>query len=76
MATMSWAGPDVHARSTEAAAVDAATGELTRRRFGGGSEPLVAWLAGLPQPVLACYDAGPTGFGLYLGLTPPDRHPR
>jgi transposase len=65
MATMSWAGLDVHARSTEAAAVDAASGELTRRRFGGGTEPVVAWLAGLPQPVSACYEAGPTGYGLY-----------
>jgi transposase len=65
MATMSWAGLDVHARSTEAAALDAASGELTRRRFGGGTEPVVAWLAGLPQPVCACYEAGPTGYGLY-----------
>lgn len=65
MATMSWAGLDVHARSTEAAAIDAASGELTRRRFGGGTEPVVTWLAGLPQPVRACYEAGPTGYGLY-----------
>jgi transposase len=65
MATMAWAGLDVHARSTEAAAIDVATGELTRRRFGPGTEPVVAWLAGLPQPVCACSEAGPTGFGLY-----------
>ena len=26
---------------------------------------MVAWLQGLPQPVYACYEAGPTGFGLY-----------
>ncbi len=65
MATLSWAGLDVHARSTEAAALDAASGELTRRRFGGGTEAVVAWLAGLPQPVRACYEAGPTGYGLY-----------
>lgn len=69
MATMSWAGLDVHARSTEAAAVDAASGELTRRRFGGGTGPVVAWLAGLPQPVSACYEAGPTGYGLYRAAT-------
>ena len=64
MATLSWAGLDVHARSTEAAALDAASGELTRRRFGGGTEAVVAWLAGLPQPVRACYEAGPTGYAL------------
>src|ERR1035438_5228530 len=39
------------------------TGELTRRRFDTGA--VVAWLAGLPGPVRACYEAGPTGFGLY-----------
>ena len=69
MATMTWAGLDVHARSTEAAAVDAASGELTRRRFAGGSAPVVAWLAALPQPVSACYEAGPTGYGLYRAAT-------
>jgi hypothetical protein len=26
---------------------------------------VVAWLGGLPGPVLAVYEAGPTGFGLY-----------
>lgn len=65
MATMTWVGMDVHARSTEAAAIDTLSGELTRRRFGAGAEPVVAWLQGLPQPVTACYEAGPTGYGLY-----------
>jgi len=65
MATMAWAGLDVHARSTEAAAIDVLTGELTRRRFGSGTGPVVTWLLELPQPVCACYEAGPTGFGLY-----------
>ena len=32
------------------AAIDVATGELRRARFGAGSEEVVAWLAGLPQP--------------------------
>ena len=65
MATMTWVGMDVHARSTEAAAIDVQSGELTRRRFGGGVSPVVSWLAGLPQPLCACYEAGPTGYGLY-----------
>src|SRR5450755_3580127 len=63
---MTWAAMDVHARSTYAASMDVMTGELTRRRFDTGAvEPVVAWLAGLPGPVRACYEAGPTGFGLY-----------
>jgi transposase len=63
--TMTWAGLDVHARSTHAAAVDVLTGELRRARFGPGVQDVVAWLAGLPGPVQAVYEAGPTGFGLY-----------
>jgi transposase len=63
--TMTFAGLDVHARSTHAAAIDAMTGELTRVRFGAGVPEAVAWLEGLPGPVRACYEAGPTGFGLY-----------
>ena len=63
--TMTWVGLDVHARSTHAAAIDSMTGELTSLRFGPGVEEPLAWLAGLPGPVRACYEAGPTGFGLY-----------
>lgn len=62
--TMTWAGLDVHARSTHAAAVDAGSGELVRARFSGGVEPVVEWLAGLSAPVHAVYEAGPTGYGL------------
>jgi len=62
--TMTWAGLDVHARSTYAAVVDSRSGELSRVRFGGGAEAVVAWLAGLPAPVRAVYEAGPTGYGL------------
>lgn len=64
-ATMTWVGMDVHARSIDAAAVDVLTGELRRVRFGGDGGPVVDWLSGLPQPVHACYEAGPTGFHLY-----------
>ena len=77
--TVTWAGLDVHARSVEAAAVDAVSGEVVRRRFGGSAGPVVAWLAGLPGPVVAwlaglpgpvhaCYEAGPTGYGLARGV--------
>jgi transposase len=63
--TMTSAGLDVHARSIDAAAVCIATGEVTRRRFGAAPEPVIGWLKGLPGPVHACYEAGPTGFGLH-----------
>jgi transposase len=62
---MTWVGLDVHARSTHGAAIDRESGELTRARFGGGVEPVVVWLEALPQPVHACYEAGPTGYALY-----------
>ena len=63
--TMTWVGLDVHARSTHAAAMDVMTGELSRMRFGPGVDAPVAWLGSLPGPVWACYEAGPTGYGLY-----------
>lgn len=45
------------------------TAELRRTRFGPGIEEPVAWMAGLAGPVRACYQAGPTGFGLYRAAT-------
>src|SRR3954468_13812818 len=66
---MTWVGLDVHARSTDAAAIDVMTGELSRVRFGPGVEAPVAWLGELRGPVRACYEAGPTGFGLYRAAT-------
>jgi hypothetical protein len=50
---MTWAGLDVHARSTHGAAIDVETGELRRARFGAGNEPVIDWLRQLPQPVRA-----------------------
>jgi transposase len=63
--TVTGVGVDVHARSIVGAALSVETGELVRRRFGGEVGPVVEWLRGLPGPVHACYEAGPTGFGLY-----------
>src|SRR2546426_1895417 len=62
--TMTFVGLDVHARSTQACALHPLSGELRRKGFGPGIEPLLAWLRALPRPVRACYEAGPTGFGL------------
>jgi transposase len=63
--TMTFVGLDVHARSVQACALDPLSGELQRRAFGPGIEPLLGWMQRLRQPVRACYEAGPTGFGLY-----------
>jgi transposase len=65
MNTVMWVGMDVHARSMHAAAINLLTGEVQRIRFGAGIEGPVAWLGELSGPVHACYEAGPTGFGLY-----------
>ena len=67
--TMTWVGLDVHARSTHAAAIDSMTGELSAVRFGPGADGVLAWLRELRGPVRACYEAGPTGFGLYRAAT-------
>ena len=61
-------GLDVHARSTVAAAIDERTGELVQRRMGSDQDEVVAWVTGLPGPVAATYEAGPTGFGLARAL--------
>lgn len=57
-------GLDVHARATVAAALEFATGELRFRRLSGPPRSVVNYLEQLPGPVLATYEAGPTGYGL------------
>jgi hypothetical protein len=52
--TMTYVGLDVHARSTRAASIDVATGELRRARFGGGSDVVIGWLQTLPQLLKGC----------------------
>jgi transposase len=58
-----FAGLDVHARRTAAAAVRLGSGEVFRARLAGAEET-IEWLRSLPGPVRAVYEAGPTGFGL------------
>ena len=57
-------GLDVHARSVVAAALDGATGEITRARLTPAHEDVERWLRELEGPVAVAYEAGPTGFGL------------
>lgn len=83
--TMTYVGLDVHARSTHVAAIDVASGELRHARFGGDTDQVVEWLQTLPLPLRGCYEAGPTGYGLYraaaavglqLDVVAPSKTPR
>ncbi|MFM1729897.1 IS110 family transposase [Prescottella soli] len=62
-------GLDVHARSVAAAAIDSVTGEVFQARLTPSYEHIRSWVADLPGPAAAVYEAGPTGFGLYRALT-------
>lgn len=59
-----FAGLDVHARKTAAAAVQLGSGEVFRARLSGSPSAAIEWLRSLPGPVRAVYEAGPTGFEL------------
>jgi transposase len=59
-----FAGLDVHARKTAAAAVQLGSGEVFKAQLAGSPRAIIEWLVGLPGPVRAVYEAGPTGFGL------------
>jgi len=61
---MTLVGLDVHARQTHAAMLVVNTGELRSCRLRMAPEEVASFLAKLPAPVLAVYEAGPTGFGL------------
>lgn len=62
--SISLVGLDVHAAQTHAAILDARTGELRGVRLRMPPIGVVEFLAKLPGPVRAVYEAGPTGFGL------------
>jgi transposase len=57
-------GLDVHAAKIVAAVLDAETGELAFFMLGGDVEQAAGLCAGLPRPVRAAYEAGPTGYEL------------
>ena len=57
-------GLDVHATKIVAAVLDAETGEVQFFRVGGDVGEAAGLCAGLPRPVRAAYEAGPTGYGL------------
>jgi transposase len=57
-------GLDVHAAKVVAAVLDADTGELQYFTLSGDVTEAAGLCAGLPRPVRAAYEAGPTGYGL------------
>ena len=59
-----FAGLDVHARKTAAAAVQLGSGEVFKAQISGSPVEAIGWLQALPGPVRAVYEAGPTGYGL------------
>jgi transposase len=64
MRSISLVGLDVHAAQTHAAILDMSSGELRGAKLRMAPIDVVDFLAGLPGPVQAVYEAGPTGFGL------------
>ena len=69
MKQRTFAGLDVHARSVTGYAVDELTGEVWQRRLPAAPAEVCGWLQSLPRPVMAAYEAGPTGYGLAGFLT-------
>jgi transposase len=65
--SISLVGLDVHAAQTHAAVLDLASGELRQMKLRVPPGEVVGFLAQLPGPVRAVYEAGPTGFGLARG---------
>jgi len=55
---------DVHVSKTVAAIIDRDSGELRRQRLSGRAAEVAGFVAELPGPVRATYEAGPTGFAL------------
>jgi len=60
-------GLDVHATQTHTCVLSPETGELRAKRLNGPPRRVLDYLEGLPEPVLAVYEAGPTGYGLARG---------
>lgn len=59
-----WAAFDVHVSGVVAATLDRDSGQLEVQRLPGRSKEVAAFAAGLPGPVRATYEAGPSGFVL------------
>jgi hypothetical protein len=58
-----FAGLDVHARRTAAAAVQLGSGEVWKAQIPGSPTAAIEWLQTLPGLVRAVYEAGGRGSG-------------
>ena len=69
-----YVGIDTHKDTNAVCALDPETGEVTEAVLGGEPALVVDWIRGgvasgeLAEPVLCCYEAGPTGYGLQRAL--------
>jgi transposase len=61
---MRWVGLDVHGHASTLAVFDDVTGEVVTRRVNGRPIEALDALRGVPHPMRAVYEAGPTGYGL------------
>ena len=52
-----FAGLDVHARKTAAAAIQLGSGEVWKAQLAGSPSAAIGWLQTLPGPVRAVYEA-------------------
>jgi transposase len=62
--TLHRVGLDVHANQTHLCALNAVSGEVSRRRVEGPPEDVLPFLEELGGEMIAAYEAGATGFGL------------
>jgi transposase len=67
-----FAGLDVHARRTAAAAVQLGCGEVFKAQLSGSPTAVIEWLVSLPGPVRAVYRLGLRGSGSRVRLAPRD----
>ena len=69
-----YVGIDTHKDTNSICALDPETGEVREATVGGEAALVVDWVLGgvasgdIAGPVLCCYEAGPTGFGLQRAL--------
>lgn len=69
-----YVGIDTHKDTNAVCALDPESGEVAEATLGGEAAFVVDWILGgvasgdIAEPVLCCYEAGPTGFGLHRAL--------
>ena len=67
--TAAFAGPDVHARSIKAVALDIMTGEVKSATFGYDAAAVADWVRSVDPAARCVYESGVTGFDLQKKLS-------